>query len=115
MVDISDEARICSGRALLLGRQKLLTGTGARVSRAAASQSRALTMSLSGRPPLWIARYARTIVRARIARLIDSHGRSKRLLGVPPDVLLRSGVEPGTNHPKSKSSNRLRSRPLGLG
>jgi hypothetical protein len=39
-----------------------------------------LTFSLSGRPPLQIARYARTIVPARMARLLRSHGRSKRWL-----------------------------------
>ena len=42
-----------------------------------------LTMSLSGRPPIWIARHARTINPARMTRYFSSHGRSKRWLGGP--------------------------------
>jgi hypothetical protein len=38
-------------------------------------------MSLSGRPPTQIARCARTMIPARTARLLSSHGRSKRWLG----------------------------------
>ncbi len=43
-----------------------------------------LTVSLSGRCRLRIARHARTIVLARTARLISSHGRSKRWLDHRP-------------------------------
>jgi hypothetical protein len=39
-----------------------------------------LTMSLSGRLLTQIARCARTIIPARTARLLSSHGRSKRWL-----------------------------------
>jgi hypothetical protein len=39
-----------------------------------------LTMSLSGRPPTLNARCARTMIPACTARLLNSHGRSKRWL-----------------------------------
>jgi hypothetical protein len=44
-----------------------------------------LTMSLSGRLPTQIARCARTISSARTARLLSSHGRSKRGLECAPN------------------------------
>ncbi len=43
-------------------------------------------MSLSGHPQNEIARHARTIVPARMARHLSSHGRSKRWLEVGPVI-----------------------------